>query len=107
MVPLSVLTGKNGRIDTFSIVPHAQSKLLIVIADFNLNLPCLRVLKPVPQRFASDPVNLVTNNRMQISCLALNCYPESRSLAGRVGCEFSSKRADGQREIVALDRRVA
>ena len=44
-MPLTVLTGKNGRIDPFSIVPHAQSKLIIVITDFNLNLPCLGVLK--------------------------------------------------------------
>jgi hypothetical protein len=72
-VPLTVLTGKNGRIDTFSIVPHAQSKLLTAIADFNLNLLCLGVLKSVPQRFGSDPVDLVTKNRMQISRLALNC----------------------------------
>ena len=71
---LAVLTGENDRIDTFSIVPHAQSKLLIVIADFNLNLSCLGVLERVPQRFGSDPVDLVTKNRMQISRLALNCY---------------------------------
>jgi hypothetical protein len=106
-VPFTVLTAKNGRIDTFSIVPHAQSKLLIVIADFNLNLPGLGVLKRVPQRFGSDPVDLVTKNRMQISRLALNCYSESRSLAGRVGCEFLSERAYGQREIVALDGGLA
>jgi hypothetical protein len=49
-VPLTVRTGKNDRIDTFSIVPHAQSKLLIVIADFNFDLPGLGVLKRVPQR---------------------------------------------------------
>ncbi len=101
-MPLTVLTGKNGRIDTFSIVPHAQSKLLIVIADFNLDLPCLGVLKRVPQRFGSDPVDFVAKNRMQISRLALNCYSESRSLAGSIGCEFFTKRTYGQREIVAF-----
>ena len=61
-MPLTVLTGKNGRIDTFSMVPHAQSKLLIVIADFNLNLPGLGVLKRVPQRLSGNPVNFVTKD---------------------------------------------
>jgi hypothetical protein len=95
--------GENSGINAFSIVPHAQSKLLIVIADFDLNLPCPGVLKRVPQGFASDPVNLVTENRMQISRLALNGDSESRSLGGRVGCKFFSKRTYGEREIVALD----
>ena len=75
---LTTLMGENRWINTLSIVPHAQSKLLIVIADFDLNLPCLGVLERVPQRFGSDPVDLVTKDRMQISRLALNCYSESR-----------------------------
>ena len=37
-MPLAAATRKNRRIDTFSIVPHAQPELLIVIADFNFNL---------------------------------------------------------------------
>jgi hypothetical protein len=55
-VPLTVRTGKNGRIDTFSVVPHAQSKLLIVIADFNLKPAGLGVPKRVPQRSSGNPV---------------------------------------------------
>jgi len=39
---------ENRRINAFSIVAHAQSELLIVIADFNLDLPRLRVSKCVP-----------------------------------------------------------
>ena len=67
---------------TFSIVAYAQSKLLTVITDFNLDVPCLRVAKGVPQRFGSDFVNLVAQDGMQISRLALDGDTECRSVIG-------------------------
>jgi hypothetical protein len=66
-VPLTVRTGKNDRIDTFSIVPHAQSRLLIVIADFNFDLPGLGVLKRVPQRLSGNPVNFLTQDGLNFA----------------------------------------
>jgi hypothetical protein len=50
--------------------------LLIVITDFNLDLLCLRVAKRVPQRFGSNFVDLISEDGMQISRLALNRYAE-------------------------------
>ena len=71
------MAGENRGIHAFSVVPHAQSELLIVIADFNFYLLCLGVLKGVPQRFGSDFVDFVTKDRMEVSRLALNRYAES------------------------------
>src|SRR6516162_5548335 len=62
VVPLTALTRQHRRINACSIVPHAQSELLIVIADFNLDLPCLGMPKSVPQCFGSNLVGLVTQN---------------------------------------------
>ena len=79
---LTALAGENRWINAFSIVPHPQSELLIVITDFNLDLPCLSVPKSVPQRLGSNLVDLVTKDGMQISRLAFNCYTECRSVVG-------------------------
>ena len=79
---LTALAGENRWINAFSIVPHPQSELLIVIADFNLDLPCLGVAKGIPQRFGSNFVDLVSEDGMQISRLALNGYTECRSVIG-------------------------
>ena len=82
IVSLTALAGENRWINAFSIVPHAQSELLIVIADFNFDLPCLSVAKGVPQRFGSNFVDLVSEDGMQISRLALNRDAECRSMVG-------------------------
>ena len=37
-VPLTPLPRKNRWINAFTIIPHAQPELLIVISNFNLNL---------------------------------------------------------------------
>ena len=82
VVSLTALAGENCWINAFSIVPHPQSELLIVIADFDFDLLCLGVAKRVPQRFGGNLVDLVSKDRMQISRLALNgdteCGPVHR-----------------------------
>jgi len=97
-VPFTALAREDCRINAPAIVPHTQSELLAVIADFNLNLVCVSVPKCVPQRFASDPVNLITNDGMEISRRAFNRHTELRPVALRVGCKFFSESADGLRD---------
>jgi len=82
IVSLNAMTRENRRINAFSVVTHTQSELLLVIADFNLDLPCLGVPKRIPQCFGSNFIHFVTENGMQISRLALNGYTECRSVAG-------------------------
>ena len=81
VVSLAALAGENRWINAFSIVPHTQPELLMVIADFNLDLLCLRVPKGIPECFGSNLINLVTKDRMKISRLALNRYTESCRIA--------------------------
>ena len=80
IVSLTALARENRWINTFPIVSHTQSELLIVIADFYLDPPCLGVLKCIPQRFGSNSVDLVTKDGVKISRLALNGYTECRSI---------------------------
>ncbi len=47
----------------------------MVIPDFHLDAPCLRVPKSVPQCFGRYLVDFVAQDGMQISWLALNRYP--------------------------------
>jgi hypothetical protein len=41
--------------------------LLIVIADFNFDLPGLGVLKRVPQRLSGNPVNFLTQDGLNFA----------------------------------------
>ena len=70
------MAGENRRIHALSVVAHAQSELVIVIADFNFYLLRLGVMEGVAQRFGSDFVDLVTEDGMEISRLAFNRYAE-------------------------------
>jgi hypothetical protein len=51
--------------------------LLIVIPDFNFYLLRSGVMKGVSERFGGDFVDVVTEDGMQVSRLALNRYAES------------------------------
>ena len=81
VVSFTALAGENCWINAFSIVPHTHPELLIVIADFDLDLLCLRVPKGIPQRFGSNLIDLIAEDGMQISRFALNCYTECCGLA--------------------------
>ena len=63
-------------IHALSVVANAQSKLVMVITDFNFYLLRLGVMESVAQRFGSDFVDFVTEDGMEISRLALNRYAE-------------------------------
>ena len=67
IVSLKTMAGENRRIHALSVVAHAQSKLLMVIADFNFYLLRLGVMEGVAQRFGSNFVDLVTEDGMEIS----------------------------------------
>ena len=71
---LTALVRENRRIDAFSVIPHTQSELLIVVADFNLDLLGLGVPEGIAQRLGGNFVDLVTEDGMQISRFAFNRY---------------------------------
>ena len=68
----------------------------------------MRVPEGIPKGFRGNPVDLVTNDRVQISRLALDCDTEcGRPVGARVGRELVAKGPDRHREIVAFDGRRA
>ena len=88
-VPLAPLPRQNRWINAFAIVPHTQPELLIVISNFNLDLPSLGMVKRVPQRLSGDPVDFVAQDRMQIARLAFNRDAKCRrAVVGWIICEF-------------------
>ena len=66
VVSLETLIGEHRRIDALAIVTHAQSELLVVVANLGLDLPGLRVPEGIAKGFRSNLVDLVTNDRVQI-----------------------------------------
>ncbi len=102
---LTTLTRDNGGIHALSIIPDTHSELFMVIADFNLDLPCPGVSERVLQRLSGNPVDLVTQDGMQIARLAFNGDPKGRRpIVGGVRREFLSQGIHSPCEIVALDR---
>ena len=79
---LPALSRENRCINALSVIPHTQAELLIVIADFDLHLLCVCMKKSVAECFGSNFIHFVTEDGMQISRLALNCYTECRSVVG-------------------------
>src|ERR1700687_2316765 len=77
IVSLKTMAGENPRIHALSVVAHAQSKLVMVITDFNFDLLRLGMMEGIAERFGSDFVDLVTQDGMEVSRLALNRYTES------------------------------
>ena len=67
IVSLKTMAGENPLIHALSVVAHAQSKLVMVITDFNFYLLRLGVMEGVAQRFGSNFVDFVTEDGMEVS----------------------------------------
>ena len=99
---LQTLVCKHLRIDALAIVAHAQSELLVVVTNLDLDLPGLRMPEGIAKGLRRNLVDLVTKNRMELSRFAFDGNVECRPRAA-VGRDFCSERADRQSEIVLFD----
>ena len=77
---LQTLVCEHRRIDTLAIVTHVQLELLVVVVNLDLDPSGMRVPKGVPKGLRCNLVDLVTNDRVQIAWLALDCDTECRRL---------------------------
>ena len=102
-VSLAPMPRQNRLINAFTVIPHAHPELLMVISDFNLDLPSRGVTKRVAESLSGNPVDFVTQDRMQLSRFAFNGDAKCRRAAdGWIICEFLAERIDGPCEIVRL-----
>ena len=88
---LPALSRENRCINALSVIPHTQAELLIVIADFDLDLLCVCMKKSVSERFGSNLIHFVAEDGMQTSRLALNGYTECRAVAGESAASSSPR----------------
>jgi hypothetical protein len=106
VVSFETLVGEHLRVDALPIVTHAHAELVVVIADVDLDSPGMRMLEGIPKRFRRNLVNLVTNDRVQITRLTLDCDSEcGRLVDARVVRELVAEGPDRDGEIVAFDGR--
>jgi hypothetical protein len=66
-VSLQAWAGEHRSIDSLAIVAHAQSKLLVVVTDLDLDLPRVRMPEGVAKSFRCNLVDLVAENWMDLS----------------------------------------
>src|SRR5262245_3386124 len=92
-------------VDALAVVSDAQAKLACTIRDFSFDVTRIRVAECIAQRFARYSVDVVPDNRMQVTRRALDGDAEPR---GAVPCaavvEFSGQRRDRLRQFVTHDR---
>ena len=100
---LESLVGEHRRIDPLAIVAHAQSELLVVVANLDLDLPGMSMPEGIAKGFRRNLADLVTNDRVELSRLAFDGNVECRSEPAAVGREFCPERADRQSEVVLFD----
>jgi len=81
----------------FPIVPNPQLYQVLFINDPGLNVICPAVSDGIAQRLASNSIDLVTNNRMQVSSRTLHHETEGRSPFCN---EFVPQSAERIRQIV-------
>jgi|ERR1035438_7929732 hypothetical protein len=104
-MPLAPVRRQNSWIDAFSIVPHTKPELLIIIPDFNLDLPSRGMVKGIPKRLSGNPVDFIAQNRMQIARLTFHGDAKCRSyLVGWIRGQFLAQRVHCPCEVVCLDR---
>src|SRR5262249_9393201 len=103
------LVFENLRIDSLAVVAHAHLQLRVVVPNFDFDVTRVRVAKRIAQRLAGDAVDVVAEDRMQRPRRALDGDVDDgrvcvagRGLRGR---ELVAERADGDREVVRVNRR--
>ena len=102
-VPFAPASRQNRLINAFTVILQAHPELLIVIPDFHLDLLCRSVVECVSESLSGNPVDFVTQDRMQLSRFAFNGDAKCRRAAnGWIICEFLSELIDGPCEIVRL-----
>ena len=95
-------------VDALSVVPDQQTKLALVIPDLHFDPPRLCVPECVAHRLACNPVDLVADQRSEISWCAFDLHTKLGTiLAGLIGGEFFCERADCQGQVVGTHRRGA
>ena len=104
-MPLAPLPRQNRWIDAFSIVPHTKPELLIVIPDFNLDLPSRGMVKGVAERLSGNPVDFIAQNRMQIARLTFHGDAKCRSaVVGWISGQFLTQRVHRPCKVICFDR---
>src|SRR5258706_6883543 len=76
--PMSIATRvQQLRVDTFSIVPDKQPKQPIAVGDLHFDSLCLSMLERISQRLARDAVNVIAQDRVQLSRRSLDSNVET------------------------------
>jgi hypothetical protein len=72
--------GTSGReqhtLDPFAVVRNQESKVLGLVSDSDADASCPRMPERIPECFGGDVVDLVADDRMQISRLTFDCNAE-------------------------------
>src|SRR5215471_6930850 len=96
---------KDLQINTLAVVANSQSKLAPVVDDVHFDSPGVGVTEGVAKRFDRYPIDLVPDQRSQLSRCAFYLYAKGGSTPdGLIGNEALCERADGGAKLVVYQR---
>src|SRR5262249_29003749 len=92
------------RVDAPAVVPDTHAKFACPIGDFRLDAIGLCVTERIAERFPRNAVDVVADNRMQVTRRALDGHPEhGGALLAIAGVELFGERSNRLRQFVAYD----
>src|SRR5271163_2015909 len=105
VVPRVAVSIKMLRVNALTVIPDPQPKLPFVITDFHFDPLRLGVLEGIAQRFRCDPVDFVSEDRMEILRGSFNIHMKLGGIWVRFdGSEFLTQGVYRQRKITGHDR---
>src|SRR5262249_52741000 len=91
---------------TLPVIPHPQPQLILFIFYPLPHAPLLSVVECIAQRLARNPIDVITQDRIEATRRALDRNMEQRSiLAGLLGCKLLAESLNRYSEIVGDDCR--
>src|SRR5208282_4536485 len=93
------------RVNALTVIPDSQPKLPFVIPDFHFDPLRLGMLEGIAQCFPCDPVDFVSEDRMEILRSSFDIHVKLGSIWVRfAGREFLTQSVYRQRKVTGHDR---
>src|SRR5215510_55308 len=98
---------KNLWVNALAVVTDAQPKLPRVVTDFHFDSCSLRMLESVAYGLTRNTIDVIPNNRREVTRCAFDIHPELGRVRVALICEFRSEHADRARKVAHLNSRRA
>src|SRR5262249_12830572 len=95
---------ENLRVYTFAVIPNPQTQITLIILYLHLDAPSLSVVECIAQRLACNPINVITQDRIEVTRRALDRNIKvSSTWNSLLSCELFAQSLNRYSQIVGND----